>query len=94
MAANEINEDLENLKRDIQQLRSDVASMAKSLKSLTAATGEEAYQRAEALGQAARRRAAAMEEQLGQEINERPLTSVLAAFGIGFLIGKILDGRG
>ena len=87
--------DIDKLKSDLEELRRDVAAIASGIKALGAAKGEEAFARAEAraeeIGERARASLAATEELLGREIEERPIASLLMAFGVGFVIGKLLD---
>jgi len=40
-----------------------------------------------------RARAEDVYETFGKEVEERPLTSVLTAFGVGFVVGMLLDHR-
>lgn len=95
MATSEFSEDfvrdVDKLKSDLEQLRKDVASIAQTFKDLGLAKRDEAFKRAEELGERARTKAAGAEERFSREIEERPFTSVLTAFGIGFIIGKLLD---
>ena len=82
---------LDQLRADFDALRSDVSSLVQTLKSEAidhAQVGMDKLKHAG--GQAAdqvRVGAAAVERQ----IEDRPLTSVLAAFGIGFIIGKLME---
>ncbi len=91
MATTDPSSDIARLRSDLEQIRRDLAAIGGTVKELSAVKGQEARARAEALRERALRRASAAEERLGQEINERPLASVLTAFGIGFVIGKLLD---
>lgn len=95
MATQEFSEDfardVDKLKNDLEEVRKDVAAIARTLKDLGLAKRGEAFKRAEELGERARTRAAGAEERFSHEIEERPFTSVLTAFGIGFIIGKLLD---
>jgi ElaB/YqjD/DUF883 family membrane-anchored ribosome-binding protein len=90
-SSEEFSKDVEKLKGDIEALRKDVATIARALKDLGVSKGREAYDRAEALGERARKRASDAEERISHEIEERPFASVLTAFGVGFVIGKLLD---
>jgi len=87
----DLSRDIDALKADLEALRADVAAIARSIKELGAAKGHEALARAEELGERARATLSAAEELLGREIEERPIASLITAFGIGFLIGKLLD---
>lgn len=91
MATTELSSDVAKLRSDLDEIRGDLAAIARAVKDLGTAKGQQAYSRAEALGEQAWKRAAAAEERIGQEINERPLASLLTAFGVGFAIGKLLD---
>lgn len=91
MATSDFSKDVDKLKSDMDELRKDVASIAEALKELGTEKGREAFARAEEIGERARRRASAAEERVSHEIEERPFASVLTAFGVGFVIGKLLD---
>jgi len=93
METEDLSSDMDKLKRDIQELRNDLAAIAGDIRSLGSAKGQDTLDRFEQLGQEALKRAAAVEERIGKDITEKPLTSVLAAFGIGYVIGKLLDRR-
>jgi ElaB/YqjD/DUF883 family membrane-anchored ribosome-binding protein len=97
MPNEELTRELNQLKSDIAGLRGDMASLVKTLKDAGIDEGREAYQRA---SERARRAGEAVREQaneaytvIGREVEEHPLTSVLAAFGTGFVIGMLLDRR-
>lgn len=86
----------------MEALRRDFASLAESLKDVSSARGRTYADRARAAAddyshkaQATvseyQARARAGLEQAQQTIEERPVTSVLIAFAIGLLLGKILD---
>lgn len=91
MATTDLSRDIDKLRSDMDEIRKDVASIARAVKDLGTAKRNEAVARAEELGDRARRRALETEERFGREIGERPFATVLTAFGIGFLIAKILD---
>ncbi|KPJ95903.1 MAG: hypothetical protein AMJ55_02890 [Gammaproteobacteria bacterium SG8_15] len=97
MANEDISNELKKLKADIADLRSDVASLVKTLKDAGVEQGQEAYdrayERARQTGEAVRARAEDVYETFGKEVEERPLTSVLTAFGVGFVVGMLLDHR-
>ncbi|HET6725372.1 MAG TPA: hypothetical protein VFH85_05150 [Gammaproteobacteria bacterium] len=83
--------DIHALKGDVDALRSDIKSLAESIKRQAESQARAGYARAREAGEKVRhqaeRGAAAVEEQ----IEERPLISVLTAFGVGFVLGKLLD---
>lgn len=91
MATTELSRDIDKLKSDMDEIRKDVASIAKALKDLGSAKRQEAFGMAEQFAERARKRAEETEARLGREIEERPFASILTAFGIGFVIGKLFD---
>jgi ElaB/YqjD/DUF883 family membrane-anchored ribosome-binding protein len=97
MATDEINKELNQLKSDIADLREDMASLVKALKDAGIDQGRQAYdrayERARRAGESVRERADEAYGAFGKEVEERPLTSVLAAFGTGFVVGMLLDRR-
>jgi len=97
MANEEISNELKKLKSDIADLRSDVTSLVKTLKSAGIEKGqqayEEVYERARQAGESARDRAEDVYDAFGKEVESRPLASVLTAFGVGFVVGMLLDHR-
>jgi ElaB/YqjD/DUF883 family membrane-anchored ribosome-binding protein len=97
MANEDIDREVEQLKSDIADLREDMASLVKVLKDAGLEQGkrvyERTYERARGAGDAARERADRAYESFGREVEERPLASVLTAFGTGFVVGMLLDGR-
>ena len=101
-AATEPDADVNALRKDIEALRGDLESLAKNIKSM----GEGKIQQASALGTAKidelrselERRVDDLREQ-GREsvatvertIQEKPLMTLLAAFGAGMLIARLLE---
>lgn len=84
--------------QDVDRLRGDLNDMRKELKMLTRAMrdtgmekGQDALDMLEHYGRRARRRSARTEARIEREIEDRPIISVLAAFGVGFLLAKLLD---
>lgn len=72
--------EMNKLKADIEALRKDFSALGETLKEISM---EQAH--------SVRNQAHKASKNLEREIQERPLTSVLAAVGIGFLIGKLMD---
>lgn len=97
-----LNQEFETLRADVAKLRSDVGDLLDVLKALGAekvsdartTLDEELLKRREEL-RAALNGAKARGERAAQavegEITEHPMSSVMAAFGMGFLIAKLLD---
>lgn len=97
MANEDISNELKKLKSDIADLRSDVASLVRTLKDAGLEQGQQAYdqayERARQAGESVRARAEDAYDAFGKEVESRPLTSVLTAFGVGFVVGMLLDHR-
>jgi ElaB/YqjD/DUF883 family membrane-anchored ribosome-binding protein len=104
MADTDYKKEMESLKSDLSQLREDVGNLTVALKEAGAARASEMSDEARQRMQAAasnlsaryddmRVRGEQAVEPVTREIQERPLTSVLTAFGVGFIIGKLLEKR-
>ncbi len=83
--------DIDDLKAQIAELRSDLAGVADAIKKLSGDAADEGVERVRRTAERARDRAKDTLGNLENEIEERPLTSVATAFGIGFILGKLLD---
>jgi ElaB/YqjD/DUF883 family membrane-anchored ribosome-binding protein len=92
MAAS-IDSDFTTLQGDIQQLRADFAKMTTDVRNLAtsgvAQARGQAQESAEKVWGEVRQKA----QQVGQEIEERPFASALAAFSTGLLLGMLLNAR-
>jgi len=85
-SAKSIEDDLAQLRADLKALTANVAGLAKEkggeMKAELGAQAEKAM--------ASGRQAA---ENMQDAVRERPMTSVFVAFGVGILIGHLLDRR-
>lgn len=83
--------DVEDLKAEFANLRSDVSELTETVRHMSSEKAERGRERLRQT--AARSRAQAREtvETVETGISERPLTSIATAFGAGFVIGKLLD---
>ena len=98
-------EELQRIKDDLSRLRADVSELTGTLRELGVGKAANARRSVEEDLKQARdevlRRASAIQDSaaraadgLGAGIGERPFTSLLTAFGVGFIIAKLLDVRG
>jgi hypothetical protein len=79
--------DLAQLKADIADLKSALGKLVEDVKKgATKGVGREAERLYSRLADSSERSASA----LAREVEERPLTSLLIAFGIGFIGGRLL----
>lgn len=90
MAA-ETQKDIDDLKAQISSLKSDMSNIAESLSRLSGDVVTDGRDRLKQATEDQRRKAKEGREALEREITERPLTSMAAAFGIGFMLAKLLD---
>lgn len=102
MVNNRVAQDFDTVKDDLGQIRKDFAELAQAIldagrsgaKDAREKLEQEAQRRLDQLRDTAhsvRARGAHAVESVHDVIEERPFTSVLVAFGIGLIIGKILD---
>jgi ElaB/YqjD/DUF883 family membrane-anchored ribosome-binding protein len=92
-AEDDISKDIDQLKKDLAGLRADLGTLMAGVKELGLEQGRSAYERVRESGERARSQAQATQENVEHYIEERPLTSVLVAFGTGFVIGMLLGHR-
>lgn len=85
--------DVGQISRDLASLKADIGSLMGAIKDMGAEQGRELYSRARDAGEVVRGQAVQTQETVGHYIEERPLTSVLFAFGTGFALGTIVGGR-
>ncbi|GIL39763.1 DUF883 family protein [Roseiterribacter gracilis] len=87
--------EFDTVRDDLTKLSDDIANLAASLKEgATDAAREQlaaARDRFERLTDEARTRGEEHLENLAATIEERPLTSVLIAFGVGIVLGRLFD---
>lgn len=84
--------DIETLRQEMQQLRSDFAALTRTIKDIAGDVGSDAYARLRDRAGKARAQAEHAAETVGQSIEERPFVSMCVAFAVGLLMG-LLFGR-
>jgi len=92
-AAETDGEDLDALKRDFAALRKDVAALMSSLGDAASAQKQRAFAAAGEKAEQIKEQGAKVVRSVEGEIEARPLTSIGIAFGVGFLLGKLLERR-
>ena len=86
--ANGADGDLQKIAGDIQALKQDLARLMEHIKTSTTDTvTEEASRFYNNIASEGQRQAAA----LAQSVEEKPLTSVLIAFAVGFIAARVLS---
>lgn len=102
MAESSVKTEFDTLRSELAQMRDDLASLSKTISDLTALGLAEGVNDLKKAGKVAQRKMkGALEDAeelrqsgvnaIEQQISERPLGTVAMAFGIGLLIGKLLD---
>lgn len=103
MADKDMQEELQTIKDDVAKLRSDIADLVGLLKDLGAEKVGEAKTTVEeelraqreklrrALG-SAKERGKRTADDIEETITQHPLSSLLAAFGVGFILAKLTNG--
>jgi ElaB/YqjD/DUF883 family membrane-anchored ribosome-binding protein len=88
-----VQPDLSTLQADIAQLRADFAKITTDMREFAsngvAKAGGQAQVSAEKMWGEVKRQA----QTVGQEIEERPFASALAAFSTGLMLGMLLNAR-
>ena len=89
----ETSDDISRLRKDIQALQADVASLVNSLKEEGSERGRAALRRAKGVSHSLQSEARELQERAEGHVNEHPVTSLLTSFGLGFLVCMLLDRR-
>lgn len=93
MAENTSAKETDALRDDLDKLRDDVSHLTETLKNMASTRGNEAYDRLRQTADQTRTRVRDTANAAAHQVEERPLTSVLIAFGVGLLLGIIFDRR-
>lgn len=97
-----LEEEMAKLRADLGRLRDDVGALTRALGSTVASAARSQGARVRTMVDDARSGAESILEDLEErgragvaavehQIEERPLTSILVAFGVGVLIAKLMD---
>lgn len=77
------------LKKDIDQLKRDISTLTESIKQSAEQRAQAGMSSARGKYDEFRREADRHAQDLGSEIEARPFTSIMVAFGVGLLLGKL-----
>ena len=91
--ANNADDEMAKLRRDFEELRKDVSSLVDTMKEAGVQRGRESWERARRAGESVQEEVESLQRQAESRISDHPMTSVLSSFGLGFLIGLLLDRR-
>ncbi|HUO97337.1 MAG TPA: hypothetical protein VMU01_01635 [Rhizomicrobium sp.] len=87
------NEDVKKLSDDVGELKAGFSRIAETLADLVRQRGQEAAARFQSATEDTWVEAKQKLDTVKQKIHEEPVTAVVAAFGIGVLVGILLFGR-
>lgn len=85
--------DTEALRMEMNQVRDDLAAVVQTLKEMGSERGAEAFERLRSSADRARSEGERMAQSVSRELEQRPFSSVVAAFGIGLLLGFLFGNR-
>ena len=95
MTSHDVEGEFGTVKDDLAKLRADIANLSAALKELTSETVHDQIDslkgRIDHLTSDAKARSRQTLDDLADHIEERPVSSVLIAFGVGILIGRLFD---
>jgi ElaB/YqjD/DUF883 family membrane-anchored ribosome-binding protein len=83
----------EDLRSEVQQLRTDLRTLTETVRNLAAEQGERAQETVRESLASARTRAVRAEKAVEGQIETRPMTSVLLCFVGGLITGLLLQSR-
>lgn len=87
------DQDMDKLRSEMAELRENLRSVTETVRELASHQGEQAYESVRAKAASARQRTEDMERKLEEQIESRPLSSVLVVFIGGLVTGLLLHGR-
>ena len=95
MTSHDVEGEFGAVKDDLAKLRADIANLSAALKDLTSDAVHEQIDslkgRFDHLTSDAKDRGRQALDDLADHIEERPVSSVLIAFGVGILLGRLFD---
>ena len=86
-------EDLKALRAEFANLRADLGRISETLKDVVKHGREEAVGKAAETAEKLQDETGGRTERLGRELEQKPLTAVFTAFGLGVLLGMLFGGR-
>lgn len=83
------NKETDAIRKDLEALRKDLRELAESVRASGEKQAQERLNQARHQYEELRDMASQRSKALGAEIEARPFTSVLTAFGVGLLLGRL-----
>lgn len=91
MATTTSEKELEELKKELTNLRKDMSEIGKTVSKFARSATEEGRERVRSAADQSREQARETWGAFEKEVSDRPMTSLAAAMGIGFILGKLLS---
>jgi ElaB/YqjD/DUF883 family membrane-anchored ribosome-binding protein len=85
------DKELQELKNEFATLKSEISEIGDTVSRLARTATDEGRERIRRVADQGRDQARETWGAVEREIEERPMTSIAAALGIGFILGKLLD---
>lgn len=85
------DKELQELKDEFSELKSELSQIGKTVSQLARSATDEGRNRVRAAADQSREQARETWSAFEKEVEERPMTSIAIAIGIGFILGKLLD---
>jgi len=89
----DVDTDIRQLRQELVQLRKDLGQLTTTLEKTAHDGTAEAKDRLRSTVESLRAEATGAAERVSHEIEEKPITGALAAFGVGVVIGLLLGPR-
>lgn len=83
--------DMDRLRGDLERLRKDMEGLTRTVRDVASARGEEGAARAREMVEQAQAQARATLDTTERTVKENPLVSVAVAFGVGWVVGRLMD---
>ena len=88
-----VDDEMAKLRQDFDQLRADMQSLVKTMKESGARRTRDTWEKAQRAGESLTGEVDELQKRAEKKIGDHPLTTVLSSFGLGFLVGLLLDRR-
>lgn len=85
------NTEIQELKDELAGLKSDMAKITETLGKIARTSAEQGRERIKGAANYSREQARQTLGTFEKEVEERPLTSLAVALGMGFILGKLID---
>ncbi|HSH26467.1 MAG TPA: hypothetical protein VK972_01650 [Wenzhouxiangella sp.] len=83
--------ELQELRDEFKQLKEELSGIGKTVRQLAHSATDEGRERLRSAADQTRQQARETWGAFEHEIEQRPMTSIAVALGIGFILGKLLD---